>query len=324
MKNKQICIILIAMLLICSGCNKSPAPNPTPQITDEVYVTVTPKPTEPLETPWRVPTYPPSPTAKPTVTPTPSPTPVPPTPTVNPNTLYKYGLQQESSYYYNVKFIQYNESKFVKSRESFSSEKEFYDYIFNYSEQHVREIIDSLNDSTRFYMMTLMGYPNNNKLNDTWMVDYERRFYFVLDDANTMNTIKSLLANAKFERVKDYKYYEEIENPGLWPSGGEFGTNISNNNLHLFYVPETEDNNPAIWEDCMSTRPIVRKGFGITYSTVFYRFGNGIVDCTLEYKFNEQEKKIAADLIERIQAKMGEKITEILNSSLSNPILDMG
>ena len=319
---KLSCMALLFVFIFFSGCSNTP--QPTPQATDEVYVTVTPKPTEPLETPWRVPTYPPSPTVKPTVTPTPSPTPVPPTPTVNPNTLYKYGLQQESSYYYNVKFIQYNESKFVKSRESFSSEKEFYDYIFNYSEQHVREIIDSLNDSTRFYMMTLMGYPNNNKLNDTWMVDYERRFYFVLDDANTMNTIKSLLANAKFERVKDYKYYEEIENPGLWPSGGEFGTNISANNLHLFYVPETEENNPSTWEDTMATRPIVRKGLGITYSTIFYRFGNGIVDCTLEYKLKEQEKKIAADLIERIQAKMGEKVTEILNSSLSNPILDMG
>lgn len=319
-------IILITTSFTACGENVS-SESPTP--TEEQTTPNTVSEYDPLQTPWRVPTYPPSPTATPTAMPeatlAPKSTPVP----RDEASWYPYGIQQLPDYYYNVYFRKENESNYTRKPSYFTTESEFYDYLFDYSEKHVKEIIDNLSNADKFFMKVEMAFPNSNDEDDTllnqkWGDDnttYE--YYFILEDKETLDTLKGILSRVKFERNKEYKYTESsggIESSLL---GGIYGPADIGDQFHIYYALD-----PGTLADSYYAWPIVRKGLGFdSNGNGHYRYGNSwgasIYGQTLKIVFSGNDQEVLTETLRKIEKKMKEKLVKILNSENSNPILDM-
>lgn len=337
---KKIISLIFSFIMICiplTACKGTPVSSefPTPTVSSEVSsggntVSVY----DPLQTPWRVPTYPPSPTATPRATDEPKPTYTPePMPTVN-TEMYPYGMQQSHDFYYNVYFRKENESKYTKRPSDFSTESKFYEYLYDYSEKHVKEIIENLNKADRFYMKVNSLFPNEyeeygDQLNQRWCTDIiANDFYFVIDDKETLDTIKGILSRVTFERDTLFEYYESTEDMPATFAGGRVGQADMGDPFHIYYVPDDLiETRPNTWKDNFYVCPIVRKGIGIHISSYgskfFYRYGNSIYYNTLIAKVSDADNETLVKLGTKIENRMKEKLVKILNSEQSNPILDM-
>ena len=307
--NRLICTAFsfILITVFISGCKRTPAPNPTPQITDEVYVTVTPEATEPLETPWRVPTYPPSPTAKPTVTPTATPTAIPVTP------YFGIGIRQSIDDYYNFRFCVCDENGLTKQRSEFSSESAFNRYAFDYSKGVVKDAVSAISSSDSLFISSKGGWSDSA---NGWNSARGNHFNVIMKNDASFSEVLKIIKKYELRENSNYHYTEE---PNNQTSEITFYFEVNPDDPEYIFPQQRLSGTD---EESTNFTPTVRRGIILTGTQIIYRYGNGTSD-TLCAPLNSFDRTVIEKFLFDVNSAINSKLRAIAESNLSNPLIEL-
>ncbi len=278
---KLSCMALLYMFIFFSGCSHTL--QPTPQITDEVYVTVTPEVTEP-------------------------------TPTVTErNSLSRVPERLNSCFNYTVNLA--DEKKYTKTPKDFQNENEFYDYVFDYSENQIRDIVKYISDSD--FMIINVDTLFDEPFNQT----------FVINNKSVVDELKEIISHLEFQKCSTYRYAEHWPDEISPPAGGgggslrELGLYADGERIYIYYEVDSSTGKAIEPQASSEEKILLRKGLMLfNNGDVIFNFGTGTSYSTIsaEMRVYDREK------FNTLYSQITKSITENYNGiSMDEVILNI-
>ena len=262
---KLSCMTLLYVFIFFSGCSHTS--QPTPQITDEVYVTVTPE------------------ASTPTVT--------------EKNTLSRVPERLNSCFNYTVNLA--DEKKYTKTPKDFQNENEFYDYVFDYSENQIKDIVKYISDSD--FMIINVDTLFDEPFNQT----------FVINNKYVVDELKEIISHLEFQKCSTYRYAEHWPDEISPPAGGgggslrELGLYADGERIYIYYEVDSSTGKAIDPQASSEGKVLLRKGLMLfNNGDVIFNFGTGTSYSTIsaEMSVSDREK------FNTLYSKITKSITE--------------